>query len=56
MAGIRAMLSAVGFDMARYHEESFKFEDLAPADAAIAPPANSDTVQTYKVEFTRAAA
>ena len=27
--------------MARYHEESFKFEDLAPADAGgIAPPAN----------------
>jgi ferredoxin-NADP reductase len=54
MAGIRSMLSGAGFDMARYHEESFKFEDLAPADAALAPPANNDVaVKTYKVEFTK---
>jgi ferredoxin-NADP reductase len=54
MAGIRGMLTAAGFDMARYHEESFKFEDLAPLDAAIAPPANTaNAVATYKVEFTK---
>jgi ferredoxin-NADP reductase len=53
MAGVRAMLGQAGFDMTRYHEESFKFEDLAPADAAVAPPANTDVVPSYKVEFTK---
>jgi glycine betaine catabolism B len=53
MAGIRAMLNEAGFDMARYHEESFNFEDLAPADAGLAPPANEDVTPTYKVEFTK---
>lgn len=53
MAGIRAMLSQAGFDMTRYHEESFKFEDLAPEDAAVAPPANTDATPTYRVEFTK---
>ena len=53
MAGVRAILGRAGFDMTRYHEESFKFEDLAPADAAVAPPANTDAVPTYKVEFTK---
>jgi glycine betaine catabolism B len=53
MAGARALLGQAGFDMARYHEESFSFEDLAPADAAVAPPANTDTVPRYKVEFTK---
>jgi ferredoxin-NADP reductase len=53
MAAVRAMLGQAGFDMARYHEESFKFEDLAPADAGIAPPANEDAVPTYRVEFTK---
>jgi ferredoxin-NADP reductase len=53
MAGIRAMLGRAGFDMARYHEESFKFEDLAPSDAAVAPPANEDAVPVYRVEFTK---
>jgi ferredoxin-NADP reductase len=53
MAGIRAMLVQAGFDMARYHEESFNFDDLAPVDAALAPPANWDVAKTYKVEFTK---
>jgi ferredoxin len=53
MAGVRAMLGGAGFDMARYHEESFNFADLAPADAAVAPPANTDVVPTYRVEFTK---
>jgi ferredoxin-NADP reductase len=30
MAAVRAMLAEAGFDMARYHEESFSFESLAP--------------------------
>jgi ferredoxin-NADP reductase len=53
MAGVRAMLRQAGFDMARYHEESFKFEELAPSDAAVSPPANTDVVPVYKVEFTK---
>ncbi len=53
MAGVRAMLRQAGFDMARYHEESFNFDDLAPADAGVAPPANTDAVPVYKVEFTK---
>jgi ferredoxin-NADP reductase len=53
MAGIRAMLQQAGFDIARYHEESFKFEDLAPEGSAVAPPANTHAVPMYKVEFTK---
>lgn len=54
MAGARALLEQGGFDMNRYHQESFNFEELAAEDAAIAPPANSEeTVKTYKVEFTK---
>lgn len=54
MAGARSILEQAGFDMARYHEESFKFEDLAPEDAGVAPPANTeDAVKTFKVEFTK---
>jgi ferredoxin-NADP reductase len=53
MAAVRAMLRQAGFDMARYHEESFNFADLAPVDAAVAPPANTDAVPSYRVEFTK---
>lgn len=55
MAGVRAILSQAGFDMARYHEESFKFEDLAPVDAGEAPPANENAaaVKSFRVEFTK---
>ena len=35
MAAVRAMLAEAGFDMSRYHEESFSFE--APAAAAPIP-------------------
>lgn len=54
MAGARALLQQGGFDMARYHQESFNFEELAAEEAAVAPPANSDAaVKTFKVEFTK---
>ena len=29
MAAVRDMLSGAGFDMSRYHEESFNFEELS---------------------------
>ncbi|GAB0117192.1 FAD-binding oxidoreductase [Acidisoma sp. 7E03] len=54
MAGARALLQQGGFDMNRYHQESFNFEELAAEDAALAPPANTDdAVKTFKVEFTK---
>lgn len=41
MAAVRGMLAEAGFDMARYHEESFSFESLAPdIEAAPEPPAD----------------
>ncbi|EWY42685.1 ferredoxin oxidoreductase [Skermanella stibiiresistens SB22] len=69
MAAVRAMLREAGFDMGRYHEESFNFEELAEAqpDAAAAsaivpvpPPAQIPPVQTampatrtFRVEFAK---
>ena len=41
MAAVRAMLKEAGFDMARYHEESFNFETLAefsPRQPPLPPP------------------
>jgi ferredoxin-NADP reductase len=37
MAAVRAMLAEAGFDMARYHEESFNFESPAPAAPEATP-------------------
>ena len=58
MAAVRAMLGEAGFDMARYHEESFDFAELARSEPEI--PAEiealeADTLKagTFKVEFTR---
>jgi ferredoxin-NADP reductase len=50
MAGVRAMLVEAGFDMARYHHESFDFGELT-GDAA-EPEAPVDAgAKTFKVEF-----
>ncbi|NDY91771.1 hybrid-cluster NAD(P)-dependent oxidoreductase [Ideonella livida] len=53
MAAVRAMLGEAGFDMARYHEESFSFEasadPVAPAaspDAASPDAASPDAANT----------
>jgi ferredoxin-NADP reductase len=62
MAAVRRMLVAAGFDMARYHEESFSFEDLTlgspgrgAADGADEPQPASADAQTvvFSVEFVR---
>ncbi|MFC7053924.1 2Fe-2S iron-sulfur cluster-binding protein [Hansschlegelia quercus] len=58
MAAVKQMLSELGFDMARHHEESFDFEALGAedAEAAIVAEAELDgaaTVRTYKVAFAR---
>jgi ferredoxin-NADP reductase len=53
MEAVRAMLRETGFDMARYHEESFELAD-APSAAGEAPPAPSAAAGTrYRIEFTR---
>lgn len=38
MEGMRTMLEEAGFDMSRYMQESFRFEDLTPAARAITEP------------------
>lgn len=66
MAAVREMLRGAGFDMARYHEESFDFAALAGAEpevaeAVIAAEASMDraamettpAVKTYSVEFRK---
>jgi glycine betaine catabolism B len=50
MAAVRAMLGAAGFDMARYHEESFCFADLAPSPET--PPAMAEAAGAgFRVQF-----
>ena len=51
MAAVRDMLQAAGFDMARYHEESFDFAELTGADTAQVPDEDS-AARLWKVEFT----
>lgn len=64
MAAVRTILGASGFDMARYHEESFNFEELSPTDVADIAEAQvaagevpaadaAPTVQTFRVEFRK---
>ncbi|WP_423414730.1 FAD-binding oxidoreductase [Hyphomicrobium sp. B1] len=56
MANIRAMLASAGFDMTRYHEESFSFERLSSVEkeevqGAVA--AASVPSVGFKIEFTK---
>ncbi|MFG1464759.1 hybrid-cluster NAD(P)-dependent oxidoreductase [Xanthobacter sp. DSM 24535] len=61
MAAVREMLEGAGFDMARYHEESFDFSTLAQAEpqvgqdvlAAEARMEAMPEVKTYSVEFRK---
>ncbi|RIY03659.1 hybrid-cluster NAD(P)-dependent oxidoreductase [Aureimonas flava] len=60
MAAVRDMLRAAGFDMARYHDESFDFGALPAAEQAEAAEAEAQlegdaeaAVKTYTVEFTK---
>ena len=68
MAGVRAMLADLGFDMSGYHEESFSFEKLpvdevvavldaqgepAEPDAAPAALVDAPAAPTYSIEFAR---
>jgi glycine betaine catabolism B len=54
MEGVRAMLGQAGFPMARYSQESFKFEELPPAEQAEAsepPPIAAGGV--FRIEFAK---
>jgi ferredoxin-NADP reductase len=56
MAAVRDMLREAGFDMARYHEESFCFEDRVPIPAEAATEIEAVTapaVTRFRVEFTK---
>jgi len=53
MDAARTMLADAGFDMARYHQESFVFEALSPADQQQADGAAPSADRIFKVEFTQ---
>jgi ferredoxin-NADP reductase len=54
MAAIRAMLSEAGFDMSRYHQESFDFDELSLSDGAVAVPAETNaTTGGFRIEFAQ---
>ncbi|MEF2071880.1 hybrid-cluster NAD(P)-dependent oxidoreductase [Consotaella aegiceratis] len=56
MAAIRGFLTEAGFEMGRYHQESFSFDDFTEeAQEAITEAAEDleSGVKTYRVEFTK---
>ncbi|KAA0972543.1 hybrid-cluster NAD(P)-dependent oxidoreductase [Aureimonas fodinaquatilis] len=56
MAAVHAVLAAAGFDMSRYFQESFRFEDLSPAEQeAVEEAADelSTDITTYRIEFAK---
>jgi len=63
MAAVREMLKGAGFDMARHHEESFDFAELASAEPEVAAEVIAAEViadlakpaaVTYTIEFAKA--
>lgn len=63
MAAVRRILGDIDFDMRRYHEESFNFEELAVREFSALgtteveldgeAPDGASTTKTYAVEFVR---
>lgn len=53
MAAVRGYLASQGFDMRRYHEESFDFEALPAAEQEAAPPPPDETLRTYEITFAK---
>jgi glycine betaine catabolism B len=54
MAAVRTLLKDAGFDMARYHEESFSFERKAEAAAALPTAAATPAIEGgFMIEFTK---
>ncbi len=52
MAAVRALLAEAGFDMRRYHEESFNFAVADEADAPVEVPAG-EAAEGHAVEFAQ---
>lgn len=56
MSAVRQMLGDLGFDMSRYHQESFNFEEMfaeAVPDGIDAPAPDEVSVPRFKVQFTK---
>ena len=54
MAAVREMLRGAGYDMARYHEESFNFEELPLAEQeAVIEAEEAAAEKVYRVEFAK---
>jgi len=60
MTSVRTMLEVAGFDMARYHQESFSFETLSKDEPEVAkdveesePIARSATTTGFQVRFSK---
>jgi ferredoxin-NADP reductase len=53
MAAVRAILAEVGFDVARYHEESFDYATLVDETEETAKEATAAEVPTFRIEFTK---
>lgn len=59
MAAVRALLAEAGYDMARYHQESFDFAELAAEEPALAAEvisaeaAQAPALPTYQVLFAK---
>lgn len=54
MKNVRRMLDEAGFDMARYHEESFSFEQLSPDEQAESQETEAEKQSGgFKIEFTK---
>jgi ferredoxin len=62
MTSVRSILGEVGYDMGKYHEESFAFERLPAADVPrsangaardAVDSTGDDTPTTYSIEFVR---
>ncbi|HLQ86577.1 MAG TPA: hybrid-cluster NAD(P)-dependent oxidoreductase [Salinisphaeraceae bacterium] len=52
MAAVRDILTEAGFDMTRYHEESFDFADHTGAEAIDVPAMPAPAQGSYSIEFT----
>ncbi|MEK0083002.1 2Fe-2S iron-sulfur cluster-binding protein [Benzoatithermus flavus] len=53
MAAVRAILAEIGFDVARYHEESFDYTTLVGESEETVRQAAAAETPTFRVEFTK---
>ncbi len=53
MAAVREMLAGAGFDMQRYHQESFNFDELASDASGASPVTTTENGQGFKVYLSK---